>query len=248
MSAARRLALIAAVALMALAAAMAALADVSGREFGDKVGRGRTTYLLGVLRNAAETNISYGMPLEQVTSLQALIEREKIADPSILAIDVFYPEGQSLFSTDRGALGEPVPQSWVEALSHPAPWRLDERGEVVFGTTIENDLGTAAGGIAITVSDAPRAARAFALRLDLIGLTLVIAIGGALIAAIVMGSLARLIERPFGAVVRGLAGRMPDRPPRGRLAKAAFAARQRWVAAHAAAATALQELRAMDDA
>ncbi|MBS7538324.1 hypothetical protein [Ancylobacter lacus] len=248
MSAARRLALIAVVALLALAAAIAALADVSGREFADKVGRGRTTYLLGVLRNAAETNISYGIPLDQVTSLQALIEREKISDPSILAIDLFYPEGQSLFSTDRGALGEPVPQSWVEALAHPAPWRLDERGEVVFGTTIENDLGTAAGGIAITVSDTPRAARAFAQRLDLVGLALLVGIGSALLGAIAMGSLARLVERPFGAVVRGLAGRLPDRAPRGRLEKAAFAARQRWVAANAAAAGAMQELRAMDDA
>ncbi|MCK0197335.1 hypothetical protein MWN34_10465 [Ancylobacter sp. 6x-1] len=248
MSVTRRLVAIAVLALVALAAVVATLGDVAGREVGQKVGRGRSTYLLGVLRTAAETNLSFGVPLEQISTMQALIEREKISNPQILAIDIFYPEGRAVFSTDRGALGEPVPASWVEALQHHSPWRLDEHGEIIFGTSIENDIGETGGGIAITTSDAERANREAALRLDLIGLTLVVAGAGALFAALLMGVLAHTVERPFARALRTLTGTMSHAAPRSRLGALAFEARQRWREAHRAAERANDHLRAIDDA
>lgn len=250
MSFRRRLMLIVVSAIICALLAVAAMAWRAGAEVGDAIEQGRATYLLGIIRSAAETNLSFGLPLDQMPTIEALMEREKLSDPSILAIDVFYPEGRSVYSTDRGALGEPVLPSWTSALHAPGLWQLSGHGELVLGTRIENELGTAAGGVAITLSDLPRETRDFALALDLASLTFLVTLAGTLLAAFTVRPLARLLTRPFANAARALT-ETPDPAhhgaPHGTLAAAAGEVRQRWQATEATAARAMHELRALDN-
>lgn len=250
MSFRRRLMLIVVSAIVCALLAVAAVAWRAADEVGDVIEQGRSTYLLGIIRTAAETNLSFGLPLDQMPTIETLMEREKLSDPSILAIDVFYPEGRSVYSTDRGALGEPVLPSWTAALGEPGLWQIFGHGELVLGTRIENELGTAAGGVAITLSDVPRKERDTALALDLAALTFVVALGGALIAGFTVRPLARLLTRPFAKAARALSdgvGEADHGKPHGTLALAACDVRERWQATDAAAARAMSELRALDN-
>ncbi len=120
----------------------------------------------------------------------------------------------------------------------------------MLGTRIENELGTAAGGVAITLSDQPRETRDFALALDLSSLTFIVTLAGALLAAFTIRPLARLLTRPFANAAQALAeGAEATRhgTPHGALALAAHDVRERWQASEAAAAQAMRELRALDD-
>jgi hypothetical protein len=250
MSFRRRLMLIVVSAIACALLAVAGMAWRAAADVGDAIEQGRATYLIGIIRSAAETNLSFGLPLDQMPTIEALMEREKLSDPSILAIDVFYPEGRSVYSTDRGALGEPVPPDWTTSLYRPGLWQLSAHGELVLGSRIENELGTAAGGIAITLSDQPRETRDFALALDLSSLTFIVTLAGALLAAFTIRPLARLLTRPFANAAQALAeGSEAARhgKPHGALALAAQDVRERWQASEAAAAQAMHDLRALDD-
>lgn len=246
MSFRRRLLLVVACAIVAALLAVAATAWRASGDVGDAIERGRATYLLGVIRTAAETNLSFGLPLDQMPAIEALMEREKLSDPSILAIDVFYPEGRSVYSTDRGALGEPVLATWTEALRAPGLWQLSAHRELVLGTRIENELGTAAGGVAITLSGQPRETRDFALAVDLAGLTAIVTLAGVFLSGFAVRPLARVLTRRFARAANALTATEPA-PARGTLAQAAHEVRERWHASEAAAARAMQQLRALDD-
>lgn len=250
MSFRRRLMLIVVSATVCALLAVAGMAWRAAADVGDAIEQGRATYLLGIIRSAAETNLSFGLPLDQMPAIEALMEREKLSDPSILAIDIFYPEGRSVYSTDRGALGEPVLPSWTAALYSPGLWQISAHSELVLGTRIENELGTAAGGVAITLSDQPREVRDFALSLDLAGLTFLVALAGGLLAAFTIRPLARLLTRPFANAARALTQTVEGAQrsaPHGALAAAARDVRKRWQASEDAAAQAMQDLRALDD-
>lgn len=243
----RRLFAIVALALAVVLAGVAAVAYRAGGEVGDAIERGRANYLLGLIRTAAETNLSFGLPLDQMSTIEALMEREKLSDPSILAIDIFYPEGRAVYSTDRGALGEPVPVGWTAALAASGAWQIEGREELVLGTRIENEFGTASGGVAITLSAEPRRARDLDLLLDLLGLTIVILLAAVLIAGLFSTWTGRLLARPFAQARRVLADEASAASAGPfSLAHAAVQARARWRTGAERAERAMTELRAMD--
>ncbi len=116
----------------------------------------RLTFVLFSLRSTVEANLDLGFGLREVQQIQDLIEREKAADPTIEAIDVSTPDGVSAFSTDRGAIGDAVPEAWRRAQidqRSASTWRAVDRGEAIFGTAIEGDFGQAVGQIVIEVSE-----------------------------------------------------------------------------------------------
>ena len=120
----------------------------------------RLTFVLFSLRSTVEANLDLGFGLRDVQQIQDLIEREKAADPTIEAIDVSTPDGVSVFSTDRGAIGDAVPEAWRRAQIDQrgaSTWRAFDRGEAIFGTAIEGDFGQTVGQIAIeVVGEQPR--------------------------------------------------------------------------------------------
>lgn len=127
-------------------------------------------YLLTQLRDTIEANVGLGLPLSDIRVVQDLVERTKLSDSQILAVEVFSPDGISLFNTDRGSLGEPIPAAWQNATRYRIQnerWRVEEVGNIVVGQVIRNDFGEPVGHLALTVSGEARNEHAQAVLLGL---------------------------------------------------------------------------------
>lgn len=115
----------------------------------------RDSYLLNHLRATAENYLSTGLQLEQMQALQDVIEREQSVFDDITVIDVYSAAGVVLFSTEVGSRGSAVPAAWKTALDQATPWAQMAALQRHIGQRFDNDLGQAAGGIAITLSTVP---------------------------------------------------------------------------------------------
>lgn len=116
-------------------------------------------FLLTQLRDTIEANVGLGLPLSDVRVVQDLIERAKATDDQVLAVEVFSKDGISLFNTDRGSIGEPIPPVWLNAVQFRVEnerWRVEEQGAIVVGQVIRNDFGEPVGYLALTVSGEAR--------------------------------------------------------------------------------------------
>jgi hypothetical protein len=116
-------------------------------------------FLLTQLGDTVEANVGLGLPLADIRVVQDLIERVKVADAQVLAVEVFSPDGVSLFNTDRGSIGEPIPPVWQNAVRFRVAnerWRVEEPGSIVVGQVIRNDFGEPVGYLAVTVSGEAR--------------------------------------------------------------------------------------------
>ncbi|MFG1480228.1 hypothetical protein V5F53_16470 [Xanthobacter sp. V4C-4] len=242
-----RLALVVISAVVATVVAVALICFAASERVGVEIERARVANLLTTLRTATEANLSIGLTLEQISTLQERIEREKAGDPSVLAIDIFNAAGRALYSTDRGLIGESVAPDWVRRLASTGIWQAVERGDTVFGTRFENDLGLA-GGISVTVSDRARLARAESLSLSLAGLALALVAGGAVTAAIAALIFSFLMSRPFEQVARILSGETAGPAAEGSLPQLAIDAQHSWIEAEARVDRGLGQLGALDDA
>lgn len=242
-----RLILVVVISVAAAVTTVAFIAFGASDRVGEEIERARVANLLGTLKTSTEANLSIGLQLDQISLLQPRIEREKAGDPSILAIDVFNAGGRAIFSTDRSVIGEEVSADWVKRLSGDDVWTTVERGDTVFGTRFENDLGVA-GGISVTVSDEARSTRADRLGIDLVTRTAALAFAGALLAAAAAAVFAYAFTRPFDKVSRVLRGEAGQSAEDGVLPQLADATVRSWRKAEAQVDRGLGQLGALDDA
>ena len=241
-----RLVLVVAAAVLAILIVVAAGAYLAGQRVTAEIERARVSHLLGNLRSTTEANLSIGLALDQVSSLQTRIEREKAGDPSILAIDIFNLSGRSIYSTDRGAVGEAVPDTWSKPAGADEIWSLTSRGETVFGTRFDNDLGPA-GGISISVSDSARAGRNERLLTDLIGRTAAAAVAGVIVAALLAWAFAAAMTRPFRNVASILRGEDAAVVPGRGMEHLASQTRRAWTRSEERIDAGTRQLEALDD-
>lgn len=242
-----RLILVAVVSVTAAVVAVAAIAFAASDRVGEEIERARVANLLGTLRASTEANLSIGLLLDQISLLQPRIEREKASDPSILAIDIFNAAGRAIYSTDRSVIGEEVGPDWVRRIGNDGVWSVAERGDTVFGTRFENDLGLA-GGISVTVSDEARSARSDRLGLDLLARTALLCLAAAIAATVAAVAFAQMVTRPFDRVARILRGEGTPSGDDGGLAPLAEATAKSWRDAEARVDRGLGQLGALDDA
>ena len=91
------------------------------------------------LRQTLETDLALGLDLSASARAQNGLERLLARDSNILAAEIFDPKGVSLFSTDRAAVGEVVPQPWLDAATglgqstSMAVWRASVGSEMARG-------------------------------------------------------------------------------------------------------------------
>lgn len=189
------------------------------------------SHLLRQLQGSAENYLATGLQLDQMQALQDIIEREQHAFASVIAIDVFSAAGTVLYSTDADSRGQPAPPEWQQQLNQTAPWTQHSSQQRILGQRFDNDLGQAAGGIAVTLSTAtPRAtlvqwrARAqHALQWLLLAALATLAT----VAGIGLG-LKRLFA-PYDAAARALVAGSPEPAAQsGALQQAAWHQQQRW--------------------
>jgi hypothetical protein len=206
----------------------------------------RLVFRLEALRASTEANLALGLPVTELSATQELIERAQRADADLLAIDVFAADdGVTLYSTDLGVIGEPVPDSWTTSASmtqaRGAPWSLNAEGETLIGLPVRDDLGEIVAEIAsVTAADAlgePVAALRRGLTAVAIWLIPVVLCLGALAAAL----LARGLAAPGEAAAAVLRDGAPEEP-------SARAARQACLDALAAIERARAELETLEHA
>ncbi|HSI40302.1 MAG TPA: hypothetical protein VLA00_07100 [Xanthobacteraceae bacterium] len=207
----------------------------------------RVAHLLGMLQATGQANLSIGLALDQIGLMQARIEREKAADQAIVAIDVFGANGRAIYSTDRGALGEPVGEDWVARIADSDLWRINAGGDATFGVRLENDLGKPAGGIAVTVADAERADRSLGWALLIASHAGLAAILVGLVGALLAFRFARRMTRPFSRAADILTAPAPPAGREGAFDAAARAARTAWQQADQAVEVGLARLEALDN-
>ncbi|WP_028605250.1 hypothetical protein [Ottowia thiooxydans] len=116
------------------------------------------------LRERLETNLSLGFELAESNQAQALLEDLLSDDPSLLAAEVFDTNSLSLFNTDRGAIGDRVPPSWILASSTMtstrgmeahATWSVIGGESFTLGMPIRGPFGEISGHISITSPNPP---------------------------------------------------------------------------------------------
>ena len=171
----------------------------------DQTRQAQEEYVLGNLSGIIEANLTLGLTLEQSSSLQRLIEREKSGMPDIRDISVYGASGQVLYSTDQGKQGRPIPNAWAEAAGAEGVWCVDDPHVRSCGVALQDELDRTVGGLVLV---APHMARAYSLQAWLArGLP---TLGLALMASLVVGLgaawLARRRLRPFlwaGRILRG---------------------------------------------
>ncbi|MFG1403274.1 hypothetical protein [Xanthobacter sediminis] len=242
-----RLALVMISAVVATVVAVAVICFAASERVNTEIERARVANLLTNLRTATEANLSIGLALDQISPLQERIEREKAGDAAVLAVDIFNAAGRTFYSTDRSMIGENVPAGWVSRLPESGIWSTVERGDTVFGTHFENDLGLA-GGISITTSDRTRIARSESLGLSLSGLAIGFAVAAGAAAGVAALAIGHVMSRPFERAAGILSGDIAGATGATGLPRLALDAQQSWSDAAARVDRGLSQLGALDDA
>lgn len=168
-----------------------------------------TDFVLTQLGDSIESSVSLGLALPDIRIAQDLVERARAGNPDILAVEIFAPDGLSIFNTDRGSVGEPITDTWREALRRRGSdghWRAEEFGSIVVGEDIHNDFGEIVGEIAISLSGAARETHAEALVATLIPWFAIVALPAILVVALVAYWLMGYASRDFRQAARRLAG------------------------------------------
>ena len=112
-------------------------------------------FVLTQLRQSVEASVGLGLELNEIRIAQDLVERARIGNRDILAVEIFDPVGVSVYNTDRGSIGEPVIDDWLEAIrlrDHSRRWRLEQSDIIVFGEEIQNNFGEPVGQVAVQLS------------------------------------------------------------------------------------------------
>lgn len=104
------------------------------------------------LRDRLEVNLALGFDLGDSVNAQALLEELLAADASLLSVEVFDETAISLFSTDRGLIGEKVPTVWARAAqgAELEAWRVRADDAFTLGLPVRGSFGEVTGQISIT--------------------------------------------------------------------------------------------------
>lgn len=112
----------------------------------------RIGFVLSDLDQTIERNLGLGLPLSELQPIERILERAVASNDEVLALEVLNPAGVAIYSTDRGAVGEPIPLEWQNAIDNregDRPWRVFYLSTLVVGTDIQNDFNQTAGWLVL---------------------------------------------------------------------------------------------------
>lgn len=150
--------LVATAGMLVLLAALASVQRLEGQRLQDA----RLELTLQEVRERLEADLAIGFELGASSRAQPLLEDTLARDPSLLAVEVFDAGGVSLFSTDRGAIGEPVPPAWRAAVAQAGHgdatagrWSVQGDDDTTLGLPIRGAFGEGAGHVSATALRVP---------------------------------------------------------------------------------------------
>lgn len=184
------------------------------------------------VENSIQSSLELGLAFDELTTLPALLARERLADKLITGIDVFDAKGKVLYSTDSARTGKPVPPAWAEAIkvissreargvAPPAPdklvvagtppsqlreWSVREQDEIVSGISLKNNFDLTVGYLAMryTRTFLDQNVAEMGLRLVLIGVLVLICSIAAV--GMLLAFLLGRYERDMAAIAERIAG------------------------------------------
>lgn len=110
-------------------------------------------FVLARASEAVERSMQLGLPLTEIEQTVPVLERILLRAAAVEAADVFSVAGNTVFSTDRGAVGEPVPEPWHTAIAEARDntWTSQNASRITIGRAISNDFGQVEGWAAIII-------------------------------------------------------------------------------------------------
>lgn len=157
----------------------------------------RLTFTGKSIENSIQSSLSLGLQFADLTTLPAMLERERETDDLILGIDIFDTEGRPLYSTDRLRSSRPAPAAWVHASRKAGNknWVVHADDESAVGIAVQNNFGLTIGHLALRYSQEQVRANAFVvargLALNSLGIFVVAATLASLALLRVMNGLGR---------------------------------------------------------
>lgn len=107
--------------------------------------------MLSELRRRIEADLAFGFKLADSGRAQALLEGAVVKSKDLRELTVFDVQGQTLFDTDRSAIGEQVREAWRSAAGNAA-WRVRSGDAVTIGLPLRGMHQDVAGQITLSFS------------------------------------------------------------------------------------------------
>jgi hypothetical protein len=106
------------------------------------------------IENSVQASLSLGMQFTELTTLPALMDREKAADRLIRGIDVFDDTGQVIYSTEASRVGQRVMRGWTESANRAksTEWTSEAPDEYIAGISLKNNFDLTVGYLALRYS------------------------------------------------------------------------------------------------
>jgi len=120
------------------------------------------------IKERLEADLALGFALGDSAHAQALLEEALAQDASLVSAEVFDLQGVSLFNTDRGSIGESVPDAWRAATAksvgqgvrQPSEralrWSSSVGGDATVGVAVLGPFGETTGYVSLTSASAAR--------------------------------------------------------------------------------------------
>jgi hypothetical protein len=111
----------------------------------------RYAFVVFTIKKRVEDSLNLGFSLRQLRQVQEIIEREKMRDSQILAVEVYDFRGEVLFDTDRGAIGTQVSPALAEAIrgGMQQSFSVVDEDNLIIGHPLVNSLGKVEGGVVL---------------------------------------------------------------------------------------------------
>jgi len=173
---------------------------------------------LVVTGNSIETNIqasmALGLQFSDLGTLPGTLERERATDDIILSIEVFDPEGNPLYSTDRLRASRGVPAAWLTAArqSNGGDWFVKDGSESAAGTAVTNNFGLLIGHVALRFSEEQVNASHRAVARELALTTLAVFVVASALASLALLAVMKRLSNELDAVEAVLRSGDPVRP------------------------------------
>ena len=185
------------------------------RSTADRIVKERLLVIGNSIESSIQSSLALGLQLGDLDALPGTMERERATDNLILGIEVFDPDGNAMYSTDRLRAKRVVPASWLAAARHAGDgdWLVENDAESAAGLAIKNNFGLKIGYLAVRFADERIRAAHEAMGRDLALSALGIFIVSATLASLALLAVVRKLGRDIAAVEACLRSPDPGRLP-----------------------------------
>lgn len=106
--------------------------------------------MLAELKERIESGLKLGVDLADVPGIQNTLRKMRDRDRSLYALEVIGTDNVVVFSTDRGSIGEVLPESYLPALGRD--WSFSNPYETFHTVKIQGGFGESAGQVLLSAS------------------------------------------------------------------------------------------------